>query len=61
MSATTVADMGFIFNRRKTIAKGTTANVSKSGVSVSKKVGRVSVNSRGKASINLGKGIRFKI
>lgn len=53
--------MGFIFTKRKKIAHGTTANVSKSGVSLSKKLGPVSVNSRGKASVRLGKGLRFKL
>jgi hypothetical protein len=53
--------MGFIFNRRKKIGKKTTANVSKRGVSVSRKAGPLTVNSRGKASIRLGKGLRFKL
>lgn len=53
--------MGLVFNRRKKIGKGTTLNVSKKGASVSKKVGRVTVNSRGKASVRLGKGISFKL
>lgn len=53
--------MGFIFSKRKRIAKNTTAHVSKSGVSVSRKAGPLTVNSRGKASIRLGKGLRFKL
>lgn len=53
--------MGFIFNRRKSLGNGKTLNVSKSGVSVSKKAGRVTVNSRGKASVRIAKGIRFKL
>lgn len=56
-----MAGMGLIFSRRKSIGKGTNLNVSKSGASVSKRLGPLSVNSRGKASIRLGKGLRFKI
>lgn len=52
--------MGFIFNRRKSLGKGKTLNMSKSGVSVTKRAGRVSVNSKGKGSIRIAKGIRFK-
>lgn len=52
--------MGFIFSRRKSLGGGKTVNVSKSGVSVSKKAGPLTVNSRGKASIRVAKGIRFK-
>lgn len=53
--------MGLIFSRRKKVGKNTTANVSKGGVSVSRKAGPLTVNSRGKASVRLGKGIRFKL
>lgn len=53
--------MGLIFNRRKALGKGANLNVSAKGASVSKKVGPVSVNSRGRASIRVGKGFRFKI
>jgi hypothetical protein len=52
--------MGFVFNRRKRLGKGTTLNISKSGASVSKRKGPISVSSRGKGSVRLGKGIRFK-
>lgn len=52
--------MGFVFNRRKRVARGTTVNVSKSGASVSKKAGPVTFNSRGKGSVRIAKGIRFK-
>lgn len=53
--------MGIFFQRRKRIAKNTDVNLSKSGASVSKRVGPVSVNSRGKASVRLGKGFRIKL
>jgi hypothetical protein len=52
--------MGFIFGRRKSLGKGKTLNVSKSGASVSKRAGRVTLNSRGRGSIRIAKGIRFK-
>lgn len=53
--------MGFLFNKRKKIGKRTTMNVSKSGVSVSRKAGPLRVNSRGRASVRLGKGMSFRI
>jgi hypothetical protein len=53
--------MGFMWSKRKRIGNGTNLNVSKSGASVSKKAGPLTVNSRGKASIKLGKGLRFKL
>lgn len=52
--------MGLIFNRRKKVGKRTTANIGKKGVSLSHKAGPVTVNSRGKVSVRLGKGLRFK-
>lgn len=51
--------MGLVFNRRKKIG-GTTLNMSKRGVSASRKAGPLRVNSRGKATLRLGKGISFK-
>lgn len=53
--------MGFVFSKRKKVGKNTAVNVSKSGVSASRKMGPLTVNSRGKASVRLGKGLRFKI
>jgi hypothetical protein len=52
--------MGISFQRRKRVAKGTTVNVSKSGLSVSKKNGPVSISSRGRGSVRLGKGLSFR-
>lgn len=52
--------MGILFQRRKRIAKGTNLNVSKSGASVSKKAGRISVSSRGRGSVRLAKGVSFR-
>lgn len=53
--------MGFIFSRRKTLGHGASLNVSKRGASVSKKAGPITFNSRGKASVRLCKGLRFKL
>lgn len=55
--------MGLVFRSRKRIGTGTFLNLSKSGASVSKRVGRVSLSSRGRGSIRLFKGLsyRFKI
>ena len=54
-------DMGFLFNKRVKVAKDTNLNLSKSGASVSKKVGAVTVNSRGKASVRLAPGVSIKL
>lgn len=53
--------MGLIFNRRKKIGKRTTMNVSKRGVSLSRKMGPLTVSSRGGARVRLGKGLSFKL
>lgn len=55
--------MGFTFRKRIRLGKTTGLNVSKSGLSVSKKAGRVTMNSKGRGSVKLGKGIsyRFKL
>jgi hypothetical protein len=53
--------MGLVFRKRKQLGRNTALNVSKSGASVSKKAGPVSVSSRGRASVRLGKGISFRI
>lgn len=52
--------MGFIF--RKTVRAGRAArlNLSGGGVSASKKVGRVTVNSRGKVFVRLFPGFTWR-
>lgn len=52
--------MGFTFSKRKRVGKTGALNLSKSGVSASKKVGRVTVSSRGRGSVRLGKGLGFR-
>lgn len=53
--------MGLIFNRRKKIGRRTTANFSRSGVSLSRRMGPITVNSRGRATIRLAKGLRIRL
>lgn len=53
--------MGLVFNRRKRLGKNSWVNVSRKGVSASTKIGPLTLNSRGKSSIRLGKGISFKL
>ena len=53
--------MGLTWSRRKKLGRTMTLNLSKSGVSISKRIGRLTLNSRGRASIRLGKGFRFKL
>lgn len=52
--------MGFRFSRRKRLGKNTTLNISKSGLSVSRKAGPLTVNSRGQTSLKLFKGASFR-
>ena len=52
--------MGFFFRKTKKVGKSTNVTVSKKGVSASKKVGPLSVSSRGNVSLRLGKGIGFR-
>lgn len=55
--------MGLVFSRRKRLGRGLNLNLSKSGASVSKRVGRATVSSRGRGSVRLARGLswRFKI
>lgn len=52
--------MGFIWQKRKALGKGAQLNVSKGGASVSKRVGPLSVSSRGNVGVRLGKGLGFR-
>jgi hypothetical protein len=53
--------MGIRINRRIKIAKGLSLSVSKSGVSASAKVGRVTVNSRRGVTANVAKGVSVNV
>lgn len=52
--------MGFSFQRRKRLGRSTTLNLSKSGASLSKRAGRTTLNSRGRGSVRLTKGLSFR-
>ena len=52
--------MGLVYRRTKRLGKGTRANVSKSGVSLSHRRGPVTLNSRGRGSIRLLRGLSFR-
>lgn len=55
--------MGLIFRKRKHLTPDTWVNLSGSGASLSKRAGRVMVNSRGRVSVRLLPGFswRFKV
>lgn len=52
--------MGLFFRKSKKVGKGARLNVSNKGVSASKKLGRISVSTRGNVSARIGKGINFR-
>jgi hypothetical protein len=52
--------MGLIFRKTKSVGKTTKVNLSKSGASVSKKAGPLTVNSRGNVSVRVAKGVSFR-
>jgi uncharacterized protein DUF4236 len=55
--------VGLQWRRTVRLGKGRRLNLSKSGVSVSKKQGPITLNSRGRVSIRLARGLswRFKL
>ena len=52
--------MGFVFRKAISLGKGTRLNLSTRGASVSKRIGRLTVNSRGGGSIRLLPGLSFR-
>ena len=52
--------MGLSFRKRIKLGNGTYLNLSKSGASISKKVGRTTINSRGNVTVNLGNGMSYR-
>jgi hypothetical protein len=52
--------MGWIFRKRVALGRGAALNVSKSGVSVSKRVGPVTMNSRGRLTVRVAPGITWR-
>ncbi|MBG0739015.1 DUF4236 domain-containing protein [Paeniglutamicibacter antarcticus] len=53
--------MGLSFRKTMKLGKKTRLNVSKSGISASRKAGPITVNSRGRVTIRLGKGISWRL
>jgi hypothetical protein len=55
--------VGLVFHRRKRLGRSTFLNLSRRGASVSRRIGPLSVSSRGRGSLRLGKGWswRFKL
>lgn len=52
--------MGISYRKRIKIGDGTFVNISKSGISISQKVGKTTVNSRGTMTVNLGNGLTYR-
>ncbi len=52
--------MGISYRKRIKIGDDTFLNISKSGVSVSQKVGKATINSRGTTTVNLGNGVIYR-
>jgi hypothetical protein len=53
--------MGLIYRRRRRVGRNTWFNLSKSGASVSERVGPMTVNSRGQIRLRLGRGLSWRI
>ena len=52
--------MSLIFRRRVRTGRKIRLNLSRGGVSVSRRAGRVTINSRGQARVRLAKGLFFR-
>jgi hypothetical protein len=52
--------MGFSYRKSVRAGKGRRVNLSKSGASVSQSVGPVTVNSRGRFSVRLARGLSYR-
>jgi hypothetical protein len=53
--------MGLLFRRSKKVGRGIRLNVTQSGVSGSLRRGPVSISSKGRVTIRLGRGFSFRI
>lgn len=53
--------VGLNYRRRKRLGKSAWLNVSRSGASVSRRVGRVTFNSRGGGSFRIARGLSFPL
>ena len=52
--------MGIFFRKRTKLGKDSWLNWSKTGVSGSKRIGPVTINSRGGFSVRLGNGLNYR-
>ena len=52
--------MGFSYRRRARLGKNTYLNASKSGFSISRRIGPVTFNSRGRTTVRLGRGLSYR-
>lgn len=52
--------MSLTFRKRRRIGRRTSLNLSNGGASVSRRVGPVSVSSRGRWSLRLGRGLGWR-
>lgn len=52
--------MGFVFRKSIRLGRGTRVNLSRRGASVSERIGRVTLNSRGGGSIRILPGLSFR-
>ena len=52
--------MGWIYRRRIRLGKNSWINLSKRGASLSRRVGPVTYNSRGRRSVRVAKGISYR-
>lgn len=53
--------VGLSFRKTIKLCRNTRLNVSKSGISASRKAGPITINSRGKVTIRLGKGLTWRL
>lgn len=52
--------MGFRYQRSRRIGQRSRLNLSKSGVSVSHRTGRLTLNSRGRSSVRIARGLSYR-
>lgn len=52
--------MRFVFFKKVNLGKGVSMNIGTRGISFSKKIGKVTLNSGGGFFINLGKGLGYR-
>ncbi|OIQ80362.1 hypothetical protein GALL_378900 [mine drainage metagenome] len=56
-----MSPMGLIFRKRVRVSRTTHVNLSAHGASVSRRAGRVTVNSRGRVSVRILPGLSFRV